>query len=204
MTYQAPGVVTAALTAATQLTDFLFVRGGAAIAVSVAGTFTGTVQLRRTLLGARPTDATASGIKASFAAPTETSYFIGANAWFFLYASALSAGTANVALRTGQEDGPRLFQPQVYTSAVLDALDEATDPVLVRGGGWVSAQRLAGAFTGTVVLERSFDGGSTWGIVDADVVNEDYQMGATCLVRCRCSAYTSGSASIYVAVGQGC
>ncbi len=53
---------------------------------------------------------------------------------------------------------------------------------------------LSGSWAGTVKLERSFDNGSSWQIVDsftANIENVGYEPeGAT--YRLRCSAYTSG------------
>lgn len=53
---------------------------------------------------------------------------------------------------------------------------------------------LSGSWAGTVKLERSFDNGSTWLIVDsftANIETTGYEPeGAT--YRLRCSAYTSG------------
>lgn len=202
MTFQTPGVVTAAFTALSQVTDWLFVKGGAQVAVSVSGTFVGTVRLSR----ATVKDSPVLGqwiTKANYAAPAEANVMTPADGWWRLECAAYTSGTINVALRVDSNEMGTVFQPHHYVSATFTALDQVTDSVLVRGGGWIAAQLGSGTFSATAVLERSFDGGATWAIVDPTVTCEEFQMGATCLCRIRCSAFTSGAMPVFLAVGSG-
>jgi hypothetical protein len=81
----------------------------------------------------------------------------------------------------------------------LTASGQATTPISLAGSFSVS---LRGGWVGTVLIERSFDQGATWGTVASYTANiedvGDDPEGA--LYRAKCSAYTSGS--IAVRLGQ--
>lgn len=92
------------------------------------------------------------------------------------------------------------FQQRNVLSGALGALNDVVGPVDVKGGGMFSAMYV-GTFTGTVLIERSFDG-TNWQTHDTLVNSEDYLVGASCKVRARCSAYTSGSLTVWLGVDQ--
>lgn len=56
---------------------------------------------------------------------------------------------------------------------------------------------LWGTWVGTVIIERSFDGGTTWIEIGSSTTNGDthtqYEPERGVLYRLRCSAYTSGT-----------
>ena len=201
MTYQAPVAASGNLSAIGDVGP-IQVRGGAALAVTIAGTFVGSLSLRRALTKSTPT-INDSFLYASYTAPVATTVAVRTTSWWFLRMFAFTSGTAAVGLRSNQPEGRGVvWQAEEFVAGEFTAAAQVSDPVFVRGGGHVSAQILPGTYTATMVLERSFDG-SIWRTVDSDVQCEDYQMGADCLVRLRCSAYTSGPLPYALAVGAG-
>lgn len=191
-----------AFTAGGQVGPALWVPGGGRISVNVAGTFTGTLRIRRQLAVNVAPGTTFSQTHRALVAGNSIDFPVGAASWYIPFAPTLSAGQADVVMRAdapgGDNDMP--VQPKNIVEATIGALDAVAGPVLVRGGGWFSAMHV-GTFSGTVVVEKSFDG-TNWAVHDTLVNSEDYQVGATCLMRVRCSVYTSGSLTVWCGVDQ--
>lgn len=199
--YSPPQAAATVFTAATQICGPVWIPGASYYVVRVDGTFTGSIQLRRQLGGDRPTGISGTSNLLSMVAQTDVNRFNGAGAWHLLYAATLSSGTVAADIRFDC-GGSMVYQAPNLATATLGQLNDVCGPIMVKGGGSFTAQ-LVGSFGMTVVVERSFDGGSTWSIMDSNLsTSEDYTVGATCLVRLRVSAYTSGTPTAQLAVGQ--
>lgn len=203
MGFVAPLVSVSAFTAPSQVGPILWVPGGTRVSVTVAGTFTGTLRIRRQLDTTTAPGTTNSQTHRAPVAGDSLDFVVGAGSYLVPFATALSAGQADVVMRADAPGGDRdmPFQARNIVQATVGALNAVCGPVLVLGGGWFSAVHV-GTFSGTLVVEKSFDG-TNWQIHDSSFVNsEDYQIGATCLMRVRCSAYTSGSLTVWAGVDQ--
>jgi hypothetical protein len=69
-----------------------------------------------------------------------------------------------------------------------------------------------GTFAGTVQIERSFDGGSTWLVLDQDLTGTDLtftapksliveEVESAVLYRANCTAFTSGTINVRISQG---
>lgn len=96
----------------------------------------------------------------------------------------------------------RLTQTGQFETFSANAVDEQTDPIRVTGSGAARTfyYTISGTFVGTLVLERSVDGGVSYAIVathTSTVTNQqiaDGLDGQIAYYRLRMTAYTSGAA----------
>jgi len=89
-------------------------------------------------------------------------------------------------------------------TASLASQGAATTPLAVDTGKYFDVS-VKGTFTGTVSLQRSFDGGNTWGTMTAYTAPAEASFGpaaSDAQVRLSMTAYTSGAASALVGYGD--
>lgn len=85
------------------------------------------------------------------------------------------------------------------TTATIDAISEETDGLMVQAGGTI-ALFISGTYTGTIQLQRSFDGGASYLAVEdyaatgASNTQKDIIVSAGLVYKLASTAWTSGSA----------
>ena len=57
--------------------------------------------------------------------------------------------------------------------------------------------QIAGTFVGTVTIEGSLDGGSTWHEMDSKTAQDIFTVHGTLAIRSKVTAYTSGTINVY-------
>lgn len=96
---------------------------------------------------------------------------------------------------------PLQLQPgRKRSAATIDAISEETDALLVHAGSTLSFS-ISGTYTGTIQLQRSFDGVTFYGVEDyaatgASNTQKDIIAAASVFYKLVASAWTSGSADV--------
>lgn len=85
------------------------------------------------------------------------------------------------------------------TSVTIDAVDEETDTLVVRAGETVSFV-VSGTYTGTIQLQRSFDGSTFYAVegyaaTGASNTQKDMIVAVNQFLKLKASAWTSDSAT---------